>query len=79
MSHSGDAPGVADGLAEVRRAVQRQLGDERPPRPTWIPPRFRASRRSCPTELSQSERAGLWERAEELQPWLQGPFLLGET
>jgi tRNA (mo5U34)-methyltransferase len=72
-----DPADTHNGLAGVREAVERQLGAD-----TVVAadvaadqlPRFSAD---LPAALSDDERARLAEQAESLQPWLQGPFLLG--
>jgi SAM-dependent methyltransferase/predicted O-methyltransferase YrrM len=68
---------VDEALASIRKAAQRQLGVERPP-PAHVDPaslvRFSSD---LPTELSPVRREELATSAERLQPWLQGPFLLG--
>jgi len=69
--------GTDDSFSGVRAAVQRQLGSERLAAadvPIEEIVRFSAD---LPAELASEERARLAERAEGLQPWLQGPFLLG--
>ncbi|HEX8856969.1 MAG TPA: DUF1698 domain-containing protein [Thermoleophilaceae bacterium] len=68
---------VDDALAGIRNAVRRQLGVDRPPSvevEIAALPRFSPD---LPEELHPEERARLEREAEELQPWLQGPFLLG--
>jgi tRNA (mo5U34)-methyltransferase len=68
---------MTEGLENLRSAVERQLGVDRP-RPADVPldqlVRFSPD---LPAELTADERETLAARAEELQPWLQGPFLLG--
>lgn len=64
-------------LDRLRAAVGRQLGVERPPVadvPLDEVVRFSPE---LPAQLGANEKAALAARAEELQPWLQGPFLLG--
>jgi len=78
MSTKGqEATKMDDALAEIRSQVEHQLGIERPP-PAAIDPeglvRFSAS---LPEHLSPDERHALVAGAEELDPWLQGPFLIG--
>ena len=71
------AESVNDALTGLRQAVSKQLGVERPP-PADVDPsslvRFSAD---LPEQLEPSERERLVQRAAELDPWLQGPFLLG--
>jgi tRNA (mo5U34)-methyltransferase len=74
-----DAPleELDDAMAGIRRAVEGQLGTERPAWADVDPaslPRFSPD---LPDQLSEDERERLLARAEELQPWLQGPFLVG--
>ena len=66
-----------DPMAAVRAAVARQLGVERPPAPDVDAGSLVRFRADLPLELDEDERRSLARRAEELQPWLQGPFLLG--
>jgi tRNA (mo5U34)-methyltransferase len=74
MSDTGDK---SSGMAGVREVAARQLGDSTVVAadvPADHLPRFSPS---LPTALSEDDRERLVTRAEELQPWLQGPFLLG--
>jgi SAM-dependent methyltransferase len=64
-------------MAQIRGAVQRQLGTERPDPGELDPRSLVRFSPDLPRELALDERRRLAERAEELQPWLQGPFLLG--
>jgi tRNA (mo5U34)-methyltransferase len=65
------------GMAGVREVAKRQLGTD-----TVVAadvhvddlPRFG---KDLPTSLPAEQRTRLVEQAERLQPWLQGPFLLG--
>ena len=68
---------VDTAMASIREAVERQLGTERPVAPEVDPASLVRFSASLPSELSDNERERLSARAEELQPWLQGPFLLG--
>jgi tRNA (mo5U34)-methyltransferase len=75
---SGDAPQkIDDSMASIRDAVERQLGTVRPPQPDLDPSQLTRFSPTLPTELDGGERERLEARVEELQPWLQGPFLLG--
>lgn len=76
MSDAGLRPGE-DSMAALRGAVAEQLGTERPEAAAVNPDDVVRFSRDLPTELSREERERLAARAEELQPWLQGPFLLG--
>jgi tRNA (mo5U34)-methyltransferase len=74
-----DAPSqqIDDAMAGIRRAVEGQLGTERPEWADVDPATLTRFSDDLPTELSAEERERLIARAEELQPWLQGPFLVG--
>jgi tRNA (mo5U34)-methyltransferase len=74
-----DAPleAIDDAMAGIRRAVEGQLGTERPEWADVDPTMLTRFSDALPEELSQDERERLLARAEELQPWLQGPFLVG--
>jgi tRNA (mo5U34)-methyltransferase len=68
---------MTEGLENLRSAVERQLGVDRPP-PANVPlDQIVHFSPDLPAELPADEREALAARAEELQPWLQGPFLLG--
>jgi tRNA (mo5U34)-methyltransferase len=68
---------VDEALAHIRDAVERQLGIDRPPPADIDPSTLPRFTDDLPTELSPERRAELEARARELDPWLQGPFLLG--
>ena len=68
---------VDDAMAGIRRAVEGQLGTERPEWADVSPASLPRFSDDLPEHLSEDERSRLLARAEELQPWLQGPFLLG--
>jgi SAM-dependent methyltransferase len=68
---------VEAGLAGIRRAVQTQLGVGRLETADVDSSEVVRFRGDLPSELSDARRTELLERVEELQPWLQGPFLLG--
>lgn len=72
------AGSVDDSLEGIRAAVRRQLGVDVPPAPLDIDPhelpRFSPD---LPDKLDPDRRADLVARAATLEPWLQGPFLLG--
>jgi len=53
------------------------MGTEAPPVPDVDPASLVRFSNSVPTKLSVAERESLAERARQLDPWLQGPFLLG--
>jgi tRNA (mo5U34)-methyltransferase len=76
---SDEAPkGVDDAMASIREAVKRQLGTESPPDAEVDPDSLVRFSRHLPAALADRERERLETRVEELQPWLQGPFLLGD-
>ncbi|HEX3279170.1 MAG TPA: DUF1698 domain-containing protein [Thermoleophilaceae bacterium] len=66
-----------DAMAGIRRAVEGQLGTQRPDWADVDPATLTRFSDDLPDELPAGERERLTARAEELQPWLQGPFLLG--
>jgi SAM-dependent methyltransferase len=68
---------IDDAMASIRQAVEGQLGTERPAWADIDPATLVRFSPDLPGELSAEERERLVARAEELQPWLQGPFLLG--
>jgi tRNA (mo5U34)-methyltransferase len=68
---------IDDAMAAVRRAVEQQLGVERPQHADVDPATVMRFADDLPEELDMERRAELLRRAEELQPWLQGPFYLG--
>lgn len=72
--------GVSDidrALADLREAVEKQLGAVRPPSPEVDPKSLTRFSPDLPRELDAETRETLALRMEELGPWLQGPFLLG--
>lgn len=74
---SDDVQHVDDAMASIRKAVERQLGTERPATVDIDPSTLVRFSPQLPDAIPDEQRASLLERAEELQPWLQGPFLLG--
>jgi SAM-dependent methyltransferase len=74
---SRTTPTTGDTLESLRAAVSRQLGVDRPPAADVPADELVRFSPDLAAELDPSDRAALAERAEELQPWLQGPFLLG--
>jgi tRNA (mo5U34)-methyltransferase len=68
---------VDDAMASIRKAVEGQLGTERPAWADVDPSTLVRFSGDLPEQLPAEERQRLEERAEQLQPWLQGPFLLG--
>lgn len=65
------------GMEQIRHAVRRQLGTERPPRADIDPEALVRFSPDLPASLTEQEKRRLAARAEQLEPWLQGPFLLG--
>jgi tRNA (mo5U34)-methyltransferase len=72
-----DVGQVDDAMASIRRAVEGQLGTERPAWADVDPSTLVRFSADLADQLAPEERKRLEERAEQLQPWLQGPFLLG--
>lgn len=72
-----DAEALDQSLAQIRDAVKRQLGLERPPSADVDPETLTRFSPALPAELSAEQRRELEARVAELDPWLQGPFLLG--
>jgi SAM-dependent methyltransferase len=64
-------------MARIRGEVERQLGAATPPTDAFDPATLVRFSADLPERLSPEERARLAARAAELEPWLQGPFLLG--
>ena len=71
------AEAVNDALTGLRRAVRDQLGVERPPPADVDPDSLVRFSPDLPRQLDPAERERLAVRVAELDPWLQGPFLLG--
>jgi tRNA (mo5U34)-methyltransferase len=61
----------------LREAVEGQLGVQRPDHVEVPPEACERFADDLPDELAPAARKELLDRAEELQPWLQGPFWLG--
>ena len=71
-------PQASDDLMRgVREAVEKQLGVERPQHLAISPQECERFASDLPDRLSPERREELLARADELQPWLQGPFWLG--
>jgi SAM-dependent methyltransferase len=83
MTEDGAPPLAADAaqadaaIVHLREAVARQLGVERPPPADVDPDKLVRFAADLPTELDPQRRSELEAEAAELDPWLQGPFLLG--
>lgn len=73
----GQRAAVEEAMVGVRRAVQEQLGSECPAQAKVVLDELPRFSPDLPTELDPAERECLTAEAEELQPWLQGPFYLG--
>ncbi len=67
---------TGDGMSELRKAVEHQLGVERPAA-LDVDPGTLVRFGDIASTLDPDERRELAARAAELDPWLQGPFLLG--
>jgi SAM-dependent methyltransferase len=63
-------------LSEIAQVVERQLGTTSP-RGEFDPATLIRFAPDLPESLGEHERAELIARAEQLAPWLQGPFLIG--
>jgi tRNA (mo5U34)-methyltransferase len=64
-------------LSRLRSAVKQQLGVERIRAADFDPSQLVRFSPDLPESYEPDEAERLLARAEELQPWLQGPFLLG--
>jgi tRNA (mo5U34)-methyltransferase len=64
-------------FADPRDTAARQHGGEKPPVPDVDPRELARFSRDLPAQLDPERRRQLEARADELHPWLQGPFLLG--
>ncbi len=64
-------------LSRLRSAVKQQLGVERIRAADFDPRQLVRFSPDLPESYEPEEAERLLARAEELQPWLQGPFLLG--
>ena len=62
----------------ISEAVERQLGTADPQGSGFDASTVTRFSAEIPARLSEAEREKLLARAEELTPWLQGPFLLGD-
>jgi SAM-dependent methyltransferase len=66
-----------DSMARVRAEVTRQIGEADSVGTSIDPSSLIRFSPDLPEHLSPGERERLAARAKELEPWLQGPFLLG--
>lgn len=74
---NADAGRVDAALDSIREVVARQLGVGRPAAAAVDPESLVHFSPSLPPSLSPELRHDLEQRARALDPWLQGPFLLG--
>ncbi|MGH7747443.1 MAG: DUF1698 domain-containing protein, partial [Candidatus Dormibacteria bacterium] len=74
---AGDVGDVDAALAGIRAVVERQLGVARPQAVEVDTRQLVRFSVDLAETLSPEERANLGIRAQGLDPWLQGPFLLG--
>ncbi len=66
-----------DSMARIRREVVDQIGEADSIGNAFDPASLVRFSPDLPERLEPEERAQLIARAKELEPWLQGPFLLG--
>lgn len=64
-------------MRQIRDAVRRQMGTDKPHGGDFDLTTIIRFSPDLPDDLSAEERSRLLAEAEDLQPWLQGPFLLG--
>lgn len=64
-------------MRDIRDAVRRQLGTEKPSGGEFDPATLVRFSPELPEKLADAERDRLQAAADELTPWLQGPFFLG--
>jgi SAM-dependent methyltransferase len=67
---------IDDAMSQIRKAVEHQLGVDRPGA-AEVDPETLVRFGELPARLDPDERRRLEALAAELDPWLQGPFLLG--
>jgi SAM-dependent methyltransferase/predicted O-methyltransferase YrrM len=72
-----DDGGPLDAMRHVRDALDRQLAEWVPSPGELDPAELVRFAPDLPEALSQEARTALTRRVAELEPWLQGPFLLG--
>jgi tRNA (mo5U34)-methyltransferase len=65
-------------MRQIRGAVHRQLGTDKPDGGDFDPNELMRFSSELPETLTAEERDRLLAEVDELQPWLQGPFLLGD-
>lgn len=77
MTGEQEPGAIDDAMEQIRKDVELQLGVERTrPADVELEELIRFSP-DLPDRLDDETRARLQAEADELQPWLQGPFLLG--
>lgn len=64
-------------MRHIRDSVRRQLGTDTPHGGDFDPGTLVRFSPDLPDSFSATKRSLLLAEAEDLQPWLQGPFLLG--
>jgi tRNA (mo5U34)-methyltransferase len=64
-------------MKQLRDAVRRQLGTDRPSSGDFDPAALVRFSPNLAEQLSREEWTRFSSEADELEPWLQGPFLLG--
>jgi tRNA (mo5U34)-methyltransferase len=72
-----DTARIDAAMTSVRESVERQLGVQRPGHLDIDPASLVRFADDLPAELSEERREQLLQRADALQPWLQGPFYVG--
>jgi SAM-dependent methyltransferase len=74
---AGTTSPIEDSLEAIREAVKTQLGVDRPLAADVSREEIVRFSKALPRKLSPKRRVELAVRAAALDPWLQGPFLLG--
>ncbi len=69
---------MSDQMARVREEVEGQLGQTDSIESAYDPETLVRFSPHVPERLTPEDRELLLARAKELEPWLQGPFLLGD-
>jgi SAM-dependent methyltransferase len=77
MTDPTQAAALDETFVSMRDATARQLGSDRPAPAAVDPATAVRFSPDLPGRLSPERQAELEARARELDPWLQGPFLLG--
>jgi SAM-dependent methyltransferase len=68
---------MSSAMDRIREEVTNQIGDSESIENAFDPADLVRFSPDLPAQLSAEERDRLVARAKELEPWLQGPFLLG--